>query len=78
MKYQKNLKENEDFYYNEEGLIVFTEKYHLKRGHCCKSGCQNCPYNKSIDPNIPSELIDSWSSEGEIEYYDGEIDENYL
>lgn len=34
----------EDFYYSEEGYIVFTEKYHLKRGYCCKSGCRHCPY----------------------------------
>lgn len=36
--------EPEDFYYSEEGYIVFTEKYHLKRGYCCKSGCKHCPY----------------------------------
>lgn len=34
----------EDFYMSEDGFIVFTEKYHLKRGHCCKSGCKHCPY----------------------------------
>jgi hypothetical protein len=34
----------EDFYMSEEGFIVFTEKYHLKRGYCCKSGCKHCPY----------------------------------
>jgi len=34
----------EDFYHSEEGYIVFTEKYHLKRGYCCKSGCKHCPY----------------------------------
>lgn len=34
----------DDFYTNEDGFIVFTEKYHLKRGHCCKSGCKHCPY----------------------------------
>ncbi|MDA7803265.1 DUF5522 domain-containing protein [Crocinitomix sp.] len=34
----------EDFYKTEEGYIVFTEKYHLKRGYCCKSGCKHCPY----------------------------------
>ncbi len=34
----------EDFYYNEKGYRVFTEKYHLKRGYCCKSGCLHCPY----------------------------------
>lgn len=34
---------NEDYYF-ENGLIVFTEAYHLKRGYCCKSGCRHCPY----------------------------------
>ncbi|MEJ7647231.1 MAG: DUF5522 domain-containing protein [Chryseolinea sp.] len=28
----------------ENGLIVFTEAYLLKRGHCCKRGCRHCPY----------------------------------
>ncbi|MBC8111001.1 MAG: hypothetical protein H7Y04_08080 [Verrucomicrobia bacterium] len=36
--------EPDDFYYNEQGLMVFTKKYHLKRGHCCKSGCKHCPW----------------------------------
>lgn len=36
--------EPEDFYKSPEGYIVFTEKYHLKRGYCCKSGCKHCPY----------------------------------
>ena len=31
-------------YYIENGLYVFTEQYHLKRGHCCKSACRHCPY----------------------------------
>ncbi len=34
----------EDFYYSEDGYIVFTEKHHLKRGYCCKSGCKHCHY----------------------------------
>lgn len=38
------LKEGED-YYMEGGRFVFTEQYHLKRGHCCGSGCRHCPYN---------------------------------
>lgn len=33
----------EDFYI-ENGLIVFTAAYHLKRGYCCNSGCRHCPY----------------------------------
>ncbi|MHA6696282.1 DUF5522 domain-containing protein [Chryseobacterium sp. A301] len=38
------IKENEDYYYNEQGYRVFTENYHLKRGFCCKNGCKHCPY----------------------------------
>ncbi|HET6227279.1 MAG TPA: DUF5522 domain-containing protein [Bacteroidia bacterium] len=34
----------EDFYYSPEGYMVFTEKYHLKRGYCCQNGCKHCPY----------------------------------
>jgi hypothetical protein len=33
----------EDFYL-ENGLLVFTAAYHLKRGYCCNSGCRHCPY----------------------------------
>lgn len=31
-------------YYIENGFYVFTEQFHLKRGHCCKSNCRHCPY----------------------------------
>lgn len=34
----------EDYYLSPEGYKVFTEKYHLKRGYCCKNGCRHCPY----------------------------------
>jgi len=47
MKEQSNenkLIEGEDFYYTPEGYKCFTEKHHLKRGYCCKSGCRHCPY----------------------------------
>ena len=33
----------DDFYY-ENGLVVFTASYHLKRGYCCNSGCRHCPF----------------------------------
>lgn len=33
-----------DCYFTPEGYIVFTAQYHLKRGHCCQSGCRHCPY----------------------------------
>jgi hypothetical protein len=37
------LVEGED-YYLEKGNWVFTAKYLLKRGYCCRSGCRHCPY----------------------------------
>jgi Family of unknown function (DUF5522) len=42
---KKQLFEGEDFYYNEEGFIVLTEKYHLEKGVCCGNGCRHCPYD---------------------------------
>jgi len=39
------LVEGEDFYYNEEGYMVLTEKFHLQKGFCCGNGCKHCPYN---------------------------------
>ena len=36
--------EGEDFYYNGQGFIVLTSKYHTDRGHCCGNGCKHCPY----------------------------------
>ena len=36
--------DKEDYYMSPEGFIVYTEKYHRKRGYCCKNGCKHCPY----------------------------------
>lgn len=53
--------DKEDYYMTPEGYLVFTEKYHLKRGYCCQSGCKHCPWkNKSSKPasekpEIPNE-----------------------
>ncbi|WP_373493463.1 DUF5522 domain-containing protein [Aquiflexum sp.] len=35
-----------DYYINENGLMVFTAQYHLRRGYCCESGCKHCPYKE--------------------------------
>jgi len=46
MEFKKPIPlEEGDYYYNEQGYRVFTEKYHLKRGYCCKNGCKHCPFN---------------------------------
>lgn len=50
----KDMKANYDqmpMSYQENQYIVFTEKYHLERGSCCKSACRHCPYgftNKKV------------------------------
>jgi hypothetical protein len=63
------LVEGIDYYINKQGLLVFTETYHIKRGHCCQSGCLHCPYkySKNVDPNIPAEFSSAWSDE-EVSY----------
>ncbi len=49
-KDKKKIKDTDQFYW-ENGLMVFTEAYHLKRGHCCKSGCRHCPYGFNKESN---------------------------
>jgi hypothetical protein len=50
---KQKLVEGEDFYYDENGLFVMTERYHLERGFCCGNGCKHCPYQYS---NVPEPL----------------------
>ena len=47
---KQQLVEGIDFYYNEDGYIVLTQKYHLDKGFCCGNGCRHCPYNYE---NVP-------------------------
>ena len=42
------LVEGEDFY-REGAYVVFTARYHLRRGRCCESGCRHCPYRPESD-----------------------------
>ncbi len=42
----------EDFYL-ENGLVVFTAAYLLKRGSCCGSGCRHCPWDHINVPQSP-------------------------
>ncbi|MES2418730.1 MAG: DUF5522 domain-containing protein [Bacteroidota bacterium] len=47
------MEEEVDYYLNENGLMVFTATYHLKRGYCCKNKCRHCPWNygKNLNQN---------------------------
>lgn len=66
------LIKGEDFELSATGQVVMTKQYLLNRGHCCQSGCTNCPYEfqqNKVDPNTPQELQDPWSSssDGQME-----------
>jgi hypothetical protein len=39
------LIEGVHYYINEDGYVVFTERYHKERGYCCGMGCLHCPYH---------------------------------
>ena len=41
---------DDDYYFNNEGYVVFTAKYLLDRGYCCGNGCKNCPYDYKAFP----------------------------
>ena len=51
------LVENED-YYLENGLMVLTARYHLRRGYCCEQGCRHCPFE-----DLPKRSTDDDTSE---------------
>lgn len=44
-KEDKPSEKAEKYFYYENGLMVFTEAYHLLRGYCCERGCRHCPYD---------------------------------
>jgi hypothetical protein len=46
------------FYFDETGLMVMTDKYHLERGFCCGKGCRHCPFNyENVDESQRKELL---------------------
>lgn len=60
---KKKLVEGEHYYYNEQGYMVLTAKYHMENGNCCGNGCLNCPYNYSKVPEPKrSELLSKYAS----------------
>ncbi len=39
-------------YYFDNGLMVLTARFLLKRGYCCGNGCRHCPYPKEIEDKL--------------------------
>jgi hypothetical protein len=48
---QEKLVEGVDYYF-ENGLMVLTAHFLLKRGYCCGNGCRHCPYPKADESNL--------------------------
>lgn len=44
---EQSLEFGKDYYFNEDGFMVFTAHYLKERGYCCGSGCRHCPYGFS-------------------------------
>ena len=54
----KELIEGIHFYYNKDGLFVFTKQYHLEKGYCCGNGCLHCPFNyENVNETEREQLI---------------------
>jgi hypothetical protein len=47
----------EDYYINENGKVVFTKEYHLRRSFCCGSGCLHCPYEPKHTKGVTNVAI---------------------
>lgn len=41
-----NDEKNIDYIIDEQGRVVFTREYHVRRGFCCGNGCMHCPYGR--------------------------------
>ena len=57
------LIEGVHYYLNEDGLMVFTEQYHLEKSYCCGMGCLHCPYNyENVPASKKNELLKAWKN----------------
>ena len=55
---KQGLTEDDDFYFNSDGLMTFTADYLLERGYCCGNGCKHCPYDyKAVPEPRRSQLL---------------------
>ena len=42
-------------FYREGAFLVFTARYHLRRGYCCESGCRHCPYDQKAEVKVETD-----------------------
>ena len=56
---KQELNDDDDYYFNNDGFVVFTAKYLLERGYCCGNGCKNCPYDyKAVSEPRRTQLLE--------------------
>jgi hypothetical protein len=53
----RKLLDDDEPYFNSDGLVVFTADYLLSRGYCCGNGCRNCPYDYKNVPEPKRTLL---------------------
>ena len=64
---QEEFIEGRDYYFNEEGYLVLTERFLKERGYCCGMGCLHCPYKNNQTPAVENFTE---PSEGELKNSD--------
>lgn len=64
---QEEFIEGRDYYFNEEGFLVLTERFLKERGYCCGMGCFHCPYKNKQTPPVENSPE---SSEGDLKKSD--------
>lgn len=42
--YSDSSPPSDDFYFDDNGNVVYTRKYLINRGYCCGNGCKHCGY----------------------------------
>jgi len=57
------LREGEDYYIGEDGLLVMTEAYLRRRGSCCENGCRHCPYGFTERRREPARGVQARASD---------------
>lgn len=58
MREEAELVEGEDFY-REGAALVFTARFHLRRGYCCGSACRHCPYAEAASVERPERAAEA-------------------
>ena len=66
----KKRLDEDDIYFNADGMMVFTAEYLLQRNFCCGNGCLHCPFEyKNVPEPRRSKLLDERKTKQQDEGY---------